>query len=732
MSVVNKFDADGFYVRHLLNCETYIQTSYGLFIANMLITGDDHLTVYHLKKNHVPNRLQAFGVTDSSIASTVVGWFDYARDKRYLSTLKELFPRGALHVDFDRQNLTDQLELDVTELQAQVAALDATYSLDSERLVAIQNLQTQIDSNDVDIAAEISDRQGAITAEQSARAAAIDVEKVRAEAEEKAIQDDVDANQLAGDTDRALIRSEFGAEDLLLKSRLNTLEQDPTTKAYVDAVQSDVDANELAGDTDRALIRTEFAAEDLLLKGRLDTLESDPVTQGAVTTQISAATDSLISAAPQQLQTLNALAAAIGDDVAHVSTITAAIALKSDKVSPVFSGTHAVFQAGLEFSNSASCQGQHFVGNNSITVRSIGDANVSLSAPGTGVVTCDSNFEITGVCKQNGNACLDTSSSIVSDVAGKQVQLTTAQLAVCAGEAFSSSLYTLSATIDSERAAAVEVEKLRAEAAEGTKQVQLTTPELAVIAGDAFDDSLYTLSATIDTERAAAVLVEKLRAEAAEATKQALLGSGALDILTGEKYTSAEQTKVAAITSIGSGAIMTVSERTLLSTTHADLHVAHSSALSGKQDLLNTTHLAIDTSKSHVGIREQNPETILEIPYKNSDDKCVWLGHRGLNQAGNVATDTADAEHRTLMLGSRPSGAWATLGFQVQNTDKATIDYNAGQMSFYIFDSSTSAWDLALQLRKDGEVFMPNLPTSITGLAAGQLWNNGGIVNVKQ
>jgi hypothetical protein len=185
MSVINKFDADGFYVRHLLNCETYIQTSYGLFIANMLITGDDRLTVYHLKKKHVPNRLQVFGVTDSNIASTVVGWFNYARDQQYLSTLKDLFPRGALYLDFDRQNLTDQLEIDVTELQAQVAALDATYSLDSERLVAIQNLQNQVDSNDVDIAAEILNRQAAITAEQSARAAAIDVEKVRAETEEK-------------------------------------------------------------------------------------------------------------------------------------------------------------------------------------------------------------------------------------------------------------------------------------------------------------------------------------------------------------------------------------------------------------------------------------------------------------------------------------------------------------------------------------------------------------------
>jgi hypothetical protein len=168
---------------------------------------------------------------------------------------------------------------------------------------------------------------------------------------------------------------------------------------------------------------------------------------------------------------------------------------------------------------------------------------------------------------------------------GKQAQLTAPELAVVAGDVFDSSVYTLSATIDSNVAAAVLVEKTRAEAAEQTKQVQLTTPQLAVCAGDPFNSSVYTLSATIDSNVAAAVLVEKTRAEAAEQTKQgvsshldavvlaartqaqlekldatsaiqgqldalssgkqALLGSGALDILTGEKYTSAEQTKLA-------------------------------------------------------------------------------------------------------------------------------------------------------------------------------------------
>ena len=74
---IEKHEVDGFYVKHQLNCDSYIQTSYGLFISNMLITGEHSLTVYYLKEDNVPAYLQAFGVVDAGIASRVVDWFDY-------------------------------------------------------------------------------------------------------------------------------------------------------------------------------------------------------------------------------------------------------------------------------------------------------------------------------------------------------------------------------------------------------------------------------------------------------------------------------------------------------------------------------------------------------------------------------------------------------------------------------------------------------------------------------
>ena len=37
-----------------------------------------------------------------------------------------------------------------------------------------------------------------------------------------------------------------------------------------------------------------------------------------------------------------------------------------------------------------------------------------------------------------------------------------------------------------------------------------------------------------------------------------------------------------------------------------------------------------------------------------------------------------------------------------------------------------------LRLKGDGSVIYSGLPTSSSGLAVGQLWNNGGILNIKQ
>ena len=86
------------------------------------------------------------------------------------------------------------------------------------------------------------------------------------------------------------------------------------------AVQADVDQNEADADagfvsatTDRAAIRTEFAA-------------ADAAEVVARNTAISTAVANLIDSAPGALDTLNELAAAIGDDANYAATMTNTIA----------------------------------------------------------------------------------------------------------------------------------------------------------------------------------------------------------------------------------------------------------------------------------------------------------------------------------------------------------------------------------------------------------------------
>ena len=77
------------------------------------------------------------------------------------------------------------------------------------------------------------------------------------------------------------------------------------------ALQASIDSTALTGTNARGV-----------LSGRLDSLELDPVTK----TYVDAAVNNLIDAAPGVLNTLNELAAAIGDDANFITTVTNNIA----------------------------------------------------------------------------------------------------------------------------------------------------------------------------------------------------------------------------------------------------------------------------------------------------------------------------------------------------------------------------------------------------------------------
>ena len=112
-------------------------------------------------------------------------------------------------------------------------------------------------------------------------------------------------------------KSNLEGADSALSGRIDVLETDPTTAAAVQAVQDDVDQNELDSD-----------AADLALSNRLDALEADPTTQTYVDNAVSA----LVDLAPGTLDTLNELAAAIGDDADFIGTMNAANTALSDRI----------------------------------------------------------------------------------------------------------------------------------------------------------------------------------------------------------------------------------------------------------------------------------------------------------------------------------------------------------------------------------------------------------------
>lgn len=201
---------------------------------------------------------------------------------------------------------------------------------------AIDSLQSSMEDADdalaADIASEASARASAdstlqtnINNEASARASAISSEASTRAAADSALQAEIDAEESA----RA-------AADNALDARLDILEGADTVagsvakalkdaKAYTD---SEVSALETAHDSRLDALE----AEDAALDARLDILEGSAATVGSVAKAEADAKayadqkiSDLVNGAPALLDTLNELAAAIGDDENFVTTITTSI-----------------------------------------------------------------------------------------------------------------------------------------------------------------------------------------------------------------------------------------------------------------------------------------------------------------------------------------------------------------------------------------------------------------------
>jgi hypothetical protein len=88
-----------------------------------------------------------------------------------------------------------------------------------------------------------------------------------------------------------------------------------------------------------------IARDSELFSGSYDDLSNKPTIPSlegyATETYVSTAVSNLVDAAPTTLNTLNELAAALGDDASYAATITTALGLKAPLANPTFTGTVA-------------------------------------------------------------------------------------------------------------------------------------------------------------------------------------------------------------------------------------------------------------------------------------------------------------------------------------------------------------------------------------------------------
>ena len=127
--------------------------------------------------------------------------------------------------------------------------------------------------------------------------------------------------QLAG-VDLTATAAELNATE----GRLDALEADATTQTALDAVQADVDQNEADADAAIAL-KADIASPTFTGTPAAPTAAAGTnTTQLATTAFVSTAVANVIDSAPGALDTLNELAAALGDDANFATTITNSIA----------------------------------------------------------------------------------------------------------------------------------------------------------------------------------------------------------------------------------------------------------------------------------------------------------------------------------------------------------------------------------------------------------------------
>jgi hypothetical protein len=209
--------------------------------------------------------------------------------------------------------LQSNIDVEKGRIDAILAASDADKDSFAEIVALINSVDTENDnafaayalSNDAALAQEVSDRQAADTTLQGN----IDAEQASREAEDTNLHGRINTEEAARQAEDENLATMIGQEisdrqaavsaeesarqsaDNALDARLDVLEADPTTKSYVDSADSALDARidslEASSSGDLAAEAAAREAADQALDARLDTLEADPTTKTYVDSAVS-------------------------------------------------------------------------------------------------------------------------------------------------------------------------------------------------------------------------------------------------------------------------------------------------------------------------------------------------------------------------------------------------------------------------------------------------------------
>ena len=231
-----------------------------IFFDDICLRHRGELRAYRLKTDHVPTFLAEQGGTIIQ-DGRCIDYLKEAQENDVAWTVHELFPDHFWEQDFDEVALShDTWQPQIDTLQSQITAITQVYSTDDER---IQYLAEQLASGGLifdQVDAKVLVETTRASAAESANTTAVGVEHDRAVAAELAIEAFFEGTNTNHDNDRAQIKLDFAAADLVLT---NAVSAEETRAQAAEGANTSANGVEKArAEAAEALLSTAVGAEE--------------------------------------------------------------------------------------------------------------------------------------------------------------------------------------------------------------------------------------------------------------------------------------------------------------------------------------------------------------------------------------------------------------------------------------------------------------------------------------